>query len=68
MTQSQDEIQKIDWFKLAEFIGVNSELVPMWNNEDKRWALRQAMDIISPTKSPLKNKSQKTKANFWEWH
>ncbi len=53
MTQSQDEIQKIDWFKLAEFIGVNSELVPMWNNEDKRWALRQAMDIICPTKPPF---------------
>ena len=53
MTQSQDEIQKIDWFKLAEFIGVNSELVPMWNNEDKRWALRQVMDIICPTKPPF---------------
>ena len=67
MTQLQNKMPEIDWFKLADFIGANPELVAMWNFEDKRWALNQAMDLISPTKTPFLDTSQRKKANFWEW-
>lgn len=59
-------MEKINWFALAKLINVSSDAVWTWSNEDKKWAMAQAIELLNPSEVPFL-KDEKPSNNFTEW-
>ena len=64
--RSGNEMEKINWFALAKLINVSSDAVWTWSNEDKKWAMAQAIELLNPSEVPFL-KDEKPSNNFTEW-
>tara|TARA_R100001369_G_scaffold25667_2_gene46716 strand:- start:16845 stop:17345 length:501 start_codon:yes stop_codon:yes gene_type:complete len=64
--KSENVMEKINWFALAKLINVSSDAVWTWSDEDKKWAVTQAIELLNSSEVAYV-KDKKLSNNCTEW-